>query len=386
MKIWALEKLQRILTAMFDTDTGSHFQQDSRNHVSNHSVAVTKSRAETHLSRLLQHERVNGPTDRDCTVATKEMIQFKGPFIYIHDLFEQMRPVMVREYPKVANREDGAWPQFRSVSHGKCPFIEETAGYRRGDERQRAREEELERNNKKENNVASRTRAALANGTANMQPPQHGPTRSVLTRDPQPRQVFDGQKPSLQATVSVQAERSAAQDAVHQSVFGAKPSVTHGGPAARLLRGEPVASGVQPSNITSAIRSQMISSTAAAPGAKAGTNKEVYELKRKLLAKQGGQSTTISSSRMNTVNAGIDKCDTSFRVAKQKAQQKLGCVEEDEGLSETEYVEWDPKPAGKMAWKTKKAQKKDPKPGYCENCRDKFDDFDDVSVLDVWWG
>ena len=57
------------------------------------------------------------------------------------------------------------------------------------------------------------------------------------------------------------------------------------------------------------------------------------------------------------------------RAAKSKAQEKLGGIqEEDDEIAP-------PRPKTK-----KKSVQRDPKPGYCENCRDKYDDFEEVSV------
>ena len=61
------------------------------------------------------------------------------------------------------------------------------------------------------------------------------------------------------------------------------------------------------------------------------------------------------------------------RAAKRKAQETLGVV-----LEGNENGQADAK--RRKAAPRKKATEKEPKPGYCENCRDKFDDFDSVSL------
>jgi regulatory subunit for Cdc7p protein kinase len=148
----------------------------------------------------------------------------------------------------------------------------------------------------------------------------------------------------------------------------------------RLFGGEPVASGVQPSNITSAIRSQMVSSTAAQPGAKAGTSKEVHGLQRKVLEKYSGGPAShglTSSHRMTDINAAARE-DMASRPTKRKAQEKLGQIEEDPNPSELEGNVRNIEAARKAkAVQKRKLEKRDPKPGYCENCQDKFEDFDE---------
>ena len=138
MKIWALEKLQRMISTINDPDISGHHDNPTRNnHVGGGNA---RARGETDLSQVLRNELVNGPSDRDHLSSLKELVTFKGPFIYVHDMNEKTRPVMVREYPKVARRQDGAWPQFRSAALGKCPFLDEPPTRKELD-RQRTRQE-----------------------------------------------------------------------------------------------------------------------------------------------------------------------------------------------------------------------------------------------------
>ena len=367
MKIWAMEKLARILATIFETeDDATTFAQRARSAA----TGISNPNKYPALSQMLKDEQLNGPSDRDPTVADKDIIRFKGPFIYVHDMNEKTRPVMVRDYDKVAKREDGAWPQFRSVSSGRCPFVEETLT-KKDLERIRAREkeEQIQRERAKH---APRTRSVTAGENANMQPP------NISTRSRALMEVENGQNRSIappkpsEPSKLIPAKRSSPEKAVtvfRNAAVGRPP---------RMYGGEPVASGVQPSNITSAIRSQMISSTAAQPGAKAGTSKEVHELKRKVLEKNSGSLSTggiPSSHRMTDLAAVLknERQGPAARLAKQRAQAKLGGIDEDCGGEDRKKVT-----AGKKAAPLKKERSRDPKPGYCENCREKFDDFEDV--------
>ena len=125
----------------------------------------------------------------------------------------------------------------------------------------------------------------------------------------------------------------------------------------------------------------MISSTAAQPGAKAGTSKEVHGLQRKLLEKNSGGPGSYglaSSHRMTDLSAAA-RDDIASRPIKRKGGDKLALIEEDANPSEAEEsarkVEAARKP---KAVQQRKYEKRDPKPGYCENCQDKFEDFDEV--------
>lgn len=378
MKIWALEKLQRIMKVMFESEADS---QSAHGHNTRSNAAPsTKHRAgqSVDLSQLLRNERINGPSDRDLTVATKDITLFKGPFIYIHDIDEKQRPIMVREYSKVANKEDGDWPQFRSVSGGKCPFIEEVDYSRREAEKEKEMIR-LQKQQEKEKAMVPRTRAAAAFEATKMQPPkavtgkrplaqmEDGSNRSVSVSSKQANPFAPNKGSFAQKTDPEASSRG------NQNAF-----VSRAG-AGRLFGGEPVASGLQPSNITSAIRSQMISSTAAQPGAKVGTSKEVHGLQRKVLEKNSGGPGShglASSHRMTDISVATREDSAPPRVVMR--QGRLGLIEEDVDPSEAEESARKVENARKVqAVKQRKLEKRDPKPGYCENCQDKFEDFEE---------
>lgn len=372
MKIWALEKLQRILVSMLEYDAPGG--RNTRCGITN--TATTRPQDEG-LSQVLRKEKLNGSLDRDLAASTKELVLFKGPFIYIHDMDEKTRPIMVREYPKVADRRDGAWPQFRSAPVGKCPFIDDPAT-RKEVEKEKEREKAMAEQQAREARAAPRTRSAAASQVAQMNPPRRSPRKALkeVNNVPAPTQVFKDMVPK--------ASTFDAPKALPQISFAARQDPTGGfvKPQHMHFAKEPAASGIQRSNLTSAIRSQMISSTAAAPGAKAGTSKEVHELKRKVLERTQTGSLSVgsipSSHRMTDIAGALKnaRAPAPQRAAKSKAQEKLGGIVEEAGMSDDELAA---ERAARVPAKKKKAPRKDPKPGYCENCRDKYDDFDDVS-------
>ncbi|KAI9827668.1 MAG: hypothetical protein M1826_006231 [Phylliscum demangeonii] len=391
MKIWALEKFQRMMAAMFETSTPSQatHNHNTRSHAAQASQVGSKLDREAQLSQLLREERLNGPADRDPRVANKELITFKGPFIYVHDVFEKVKPIMVRDYAKAPRNGDGAWPQFRSSDRGRCPFIEDPNRARLAMEQAvRAKERKGGARDEASAVGANQVRAA---GCQAMPPPPGQRCHPVeVADDPRrmgPEHVEDGR------------ENHPAREnhTAHswQGVPGHGPgrqeyTQPHGG--LLFLQAQPVASGIQPSNITSAIRSQMISSTAAAPGAKGGTNKEVYGLKRKLLDKHSAPGASGWPSRpLTDISSNMQHARGQLmpRTAKLRAQQRLGHIDEETirehggGAGAGNGNGNDPAMAGAAGDgdRTKRAVlKRDPKPGYCENCRDKFDDFDEHVV------
>ena len=374
MKIWQLEKLQRIMNSMFDTSSESK-SQHGRN---TRSVAGLKDERAADLSRMLRNEQLNGPSDRDSTVTSVEMITFKGPYIYIRDMDERTKPMIVREFPKVSRNENGEWPQFRSVSAGKCPFVEEAPGRLEMD-KAKAREEKAIR--KQEAQSPRRTRAAAA-----MQKSQ-GPAK-IPAAKPRLHQPLEERKDGVNSVIKAW-EECAPPPIVPTSrrspMKGLRNLSAIIGP--KMFGGEPAASGLQPSNITSAIRSQMISSTAAAPGAKAGTSKEFQGLKRKVLERNSGPGlSNIQISQKVPKPSGPTRTERSIAVAKQpraKAQEKLIHIEEESTQSEADEDIWRADEVRRVERPSSKsiAEKKDPKPGYCENCRDKYEDFDEVGAL-----
>ena len=371
MKTWQVEKLQRILSTILDTDGVAEHRHNTRSNA----TAV----GEADLSQVLRNEKLNGPSDRDPSAVFKDMVAFRGPFIYIHDAEEKYKPTMVREYPKVEKRQDGAWPQFRSSAQGKCPFLDEPIT-KKDIEREEARERAISIQREKERQAAEaaqtarKTRSASTQQDATMEAPKVGRTAlGEVENGPNSTRV-----PEKLGALKTEAARMPM----------AKPEMTGLGfmrPSQMHFSREPAASGVQPSNLTSAIRSQVLSSTAAAPaGAKAGTSKEVHELKRKVLERNSGSfsvgsvGSIPSSHRMNDLAGALKQARApAERAAKSKAQEKLGQIHEEVGAISDDENRGRSKALN--APQKKKATKRDPKPGYCENCRDKFDDFEEVS-------
>jgi regulatory subunit for Cdc7p protein kinase len=122
----------------------------------------------------------------------------------------------------------------------------------------------------------------------------------------------------------------------------------------------------------------MISSTAAQPGAKAGTSKEVHGLQRKVLEKNSGGPASYgglaSSHRMTDISTAARE---ELAARPDKRKERLDLIEEDPSERE-ENARKAENTRKARAVQQRKLEKRDPKPGYCENCQDKFEDFDEV--------
>lgn len=383
MKIWQLEKLQRMIGAIYEGE-GSIHSHNTRGNI----ATLPRAKAED-LSQVLRNEKLNGPSDRDPTAVSKETVPFRGPFIYIHDMEEKYKPTMVREYPKVSKRQDGAWPQFRSAPIGKCPFLDEATtrkDWQREHDREKAMALQKEKETKLQQDETPKTITIETQEPTLMEPPRRRSPRKAL------REVGQAiSQPSVERNRSAGPGKFVSEEQPPQKQFS--PELENNSnwefirPPTMHFANEPAASGIRQSNITSAIQSQMISSTAATPGVKAGTSKEVHELKRKVLERNTGSlsggsmsvGSIPTSHRMTDIAGALRsaRAPAPQRAAKSKAQEKLGGVPEEATLSEEELAMERMAHIPKKA--LKKAAKKDPKPGYCENCRDKFDDFEEVS-------
>ena len=377
IKIWALEKLQRVLRAMLETEAdGQIVTHELRNNVAAGRV-ITKPGKDADLEQLLRNEKVNGPADRDMTVAAQDVCLFKGYYLYVHDMDEKTRPVMVRDYPKPATKEQGKWPQFRLTPVGRCPFVEDPAHTKKLQQQER----EARAAAKAEHELASQRKTRA--GSAIAAPPRPLAEREAnLRRSPRKavQQTHAEMAKPLDPPKHLPTRRQSSAEGT-QALFGSAQQSIRGLP--RMVGGEPVASGLQQSNITSAIRSQVISSaaissTAIAVNKRVGDSKEVSALKRKVLERGASVTSNHSmpSSYMNDVRAAInDDNNPPPRAAKRKAQETLGVLREDDE-DHQDYA----RPAHRQpAPRKREPAPKEAKPGYCENCRDKFDDFDDVS-------
>lgn len=285
---------------------------------------------------------------------------------------EKTKPVMVREYSRVARRQDGVWPQFRSAPLGKCPFIDEPPS-RKELERHRMRQAQKEKKAARkipeearpqptathDSTVETKVSAELAKPPKSVEEPTKPPTQAEFPAKPS----FDENR-----------ERKSSESFI-------PPHFPRNGPF--YTGREPAASGVQPSNVTSAIRSQMISSTAAAPGAKAGLSKEIHGLKRKVLEKGTGTVVTGSmaapqrpsnGSSLNPARAQSTESNKSAAPEKNGHHEEEGNQSEGAGAKRRRDERRDSQP------KKAEQRRRDPKPGYCENCRDKFDDFEEHTL------
>ncbi|OCT53215.1 G1/S regulator NimO [Cladophialophora carrionii] len=371
IKIYSVDKLQRLISSMLAGTEG-------HNHNTRGASQTTRQQRED-LGEVLRNEKLGVASERELPLTS--LVPFKGPFVYVHDMDEKYRPTMVREYPKPATRAEGEWPQFRSAGIGKCPFVVDPnfeQDQRRAQKRALQQEQQRQLQQRREQQMP-RTRSHV----------------SVSTAVPNALRRVSPRKPLASVQVPARAVPDVVKDekepTSYSSTVDRQPSfppmprraeVEFVRPPKLQLGREPAASGIQRSNLTSAIQSQMISSTAAT-GVKAGTSKEVHQqLKRQVLERTHTGSLSVgsipSSHRMTDLAGALKtaRAPAPQRAAKSKAQEKLGGIQEEADPHEDDIAA----ERAAHASRKKKSVRKDPKPGYCENCRDKYDDFDEHVV------
>lgn len=366
-KIWSLEKLHKILDMALHPDP----YISATLGLGRGAQATSKTaNDEANLAQLLQNERVNGPSDRDPTVSSKDLYEFRGPYIYVYDVEAKTKPIMIREYLKAPDPKKGDWPQFRIVSDGRCPFIiEDNFDPPEKEQRDRARAKAR----------AAKAAAEEAAEPAALKPRESDILTNAATGKRTLAQMEDEENREISGVRAAESfDRSRVSNPPSLDFRSQNAFISHA-KGGRFLAGEPVASGLQPSSLTSAIRSQMISSTTGGVlGAKAGTSKEIHGLQRKVVLQKASTSQDPSSRRM--AEMGHDS-NTLVRSASasQVMQRKLDTVDGEETTRQREKLR---RTASVPVSQPK--QRRDPKPGYCENCQDKFADFEEVSLFSLF--
>ncbi|SGZ49803.1 CIC11C00000001889 [Sungouiella intermedia] len=84
------------------------------------SETVTSERS-GNLLHLLKEEKIFGSTDRDPNARRDDLYYLEKNFLYVYDLSQAVRPIAVREW--LSN----SFPSFHMTLDGKCPFIPDTS-------------------------------------------------------------------------------------------------------------------------------------------------------------------------------------------------------------------------------------------------------------------
>lgn len=143
LKIWTADKLESVLTRCMANDN---------------ELAVAPSRAagpsagpQRALSRLLQNEKIHGSTERDPTQKRRDWQYFtRGSyFVLVEDMSKELATIAAHEYPPVKDKDSARrpWPVLHCHPHARNPFAP-------FDDRERRRYEKQQAEQKEENELA----------------------------------------------------------------------------------------------------------------------------------------------------------------------------------------------------------------------------------------
>lgn len=373
MKTWPLEKFERMLNTLFSLDEEE--EERSRPLRKAGSVYTQSKQApqETDLSQLLRNEK-HMPNDR---LPCGDITIFRGYFIYVHDAEEKNKPVMTREYTKPQNDDEGEWPHLHSVPTPRCPFIADPVT-NKPDDTERDSQAPAE-NQRAPDAPVTRAASAAVEARLMAKPTTAGLRKRPLELDA-PREMAkpnqsgpfhsrNFEPPALKHYSTNTTNTTDTLPPQNRFQFQGMPKPGAGR--------EPLASGLQQSNQTSAIQSQMISSTAANPGSRRPQTKEMHDLQRRAFVQRRGMSANTNDLRAAINNPPSHQGGAASR---QTRLTTLSKIHENETQSDGEEDGSGKQPlATAKRSPKKKAAQRDMKPGYCENCRDKYEDFTEVS-------
>ncbi|ODV91092.1 hypothetical protein CANCADRAFT_61337 [Tortispora caseinolytica NRRL Y-17796] len=112
IRIWTVSKLKKFLVAI---GAVASFPESS--------LTPTPAVApkDTSLSRILQEEKIHGPTDTDPNARREDFCYFNGPYIMVYDMLGKYKPSHIRHY-RVSDDSDFEWPFLARTAPGSCPF------------------------------------------------------------------------------------------------------------------------------------------------------------------------------------------------------------------------------------------------------------------------
>lgn len=107
-KVWDYDKVFRFLKNLGVLDSDNFIIKDNTD-------------ANTNLYNLLKEEKIFGSADRDPNAKRDDFHYFDKNYLFIYDLAQKVRPIAIREW------NQDAYPVLNLTLDGKCPFIPDTS-------------------------------------------------------------------------------------------------------------------------------------------------------------------------------------------------------------------------------------------------------------------
>ncbi|KAK6454304.1 Dbf4 Cdc7p-Dbf4p kinase complex regulatory subunit [Scheffersomyces xylosifermentans] len=115
IKVWDYDKVFRFLKNLgINIVTGV---DESAQHTPLADSTNKSTKHKDNLYNLLNQEKIFGSTDRDPNAKRDDMHYFDRNYLYVYDLSQKVRPIAIREWSETN------YPVFSLTLDGKCPFI-----------------------------------------------------------------------------------------------------------------------------------------------------------------------------------------------------------------------------------------------------------------------
>ncbi|KAI0342039.1 hypothetical protein BDW22DRAFT_1484911 [Trametopsis cervina] len=162
MKVWSADKLRSVLERCLPLPSGPSGLNST-------SVrGLSQPAKERSLTRLLENERIHGTTERDPTQKRHDFVYFSknSYFVLVEDMRQELQTLIALEYPISKSRdgkERGSWPVLHCHPLARGPFVEydekENRRRERAERAEQEREEDLARRKAKLREQEKRRRA-----------------------------------------------------------------------------------------------------------------------------------------------------------------------------------------------------------------------------------
>ena len=341
MKIWSAAKLSNVLDRC-DAPRGGTGTPSA------HAQQTSKERS---LARMLQSERLHGTTERDPTQRRHDYIYFSKDsyFVLVEDLRGELATIAVAEYQISRGKdgkERGAWPVLHCHPLARGPFLE----YDEREERRRQKTEKAEKERQAERarrkaRLVQNERKRRAQQVRMQAAQQHDLRRCASMNNLQRRATFPD--PSLEGLVDLDADFP--DDHPLESVNA----------SGYLASGAYMAASGNSVSVTST------TGTTSAAGSLLRTLQLPARIKEKMqrqvsMPRRAPAAPPVAdmANKENIMGPPPTIPDRAKFLRKSKSTNTLKLPKRDEAS----------------------------KPGYCESCRVKFEDFRDVSVLGLLGG
>ncbi|KXN90215.1 Hsk1-interacting molecule 1 [Leucoagaricus sp. SymC.cos] len=314
VKIWNTIKLESVLARCLEEPSAS----------TTSSAPNSKQRNPNNLSKLLQSERVHGLSERDPTQKRHDFRYFtRGSyFVLVEDMFGELSTIAAHEYPARKEREGEKtpWPTLYCHPKARGPFI-------LYDDKEKRRWERLQQAEEKE----SQERRARCEIFVR---------RQLMEKKTEPR-IISRKAGDLRRSVSMNNMRNATHKGLHDIDGDTVESATPSGYLASGFMGYMAASG----------NSVGITSTAGTTSTANYTSRTLQvpsnlsgRIRQEVVMRRHPQEKLV---RTNTMGPPVDVPQRPQVLKKSKSTNTLKLPKREEGS----------------------------KPGYCESCRQKFEDF-----------